>query len=95
MNKSEFIDAVAAAHPSLSRAELARVLQTILDTLGQQIQRGRSVQLTGFGTFSTTRHKARTGRNPKTGEPVRIPANTLPKFTAGAKLKALVATNKK
>jgi nucleoid DNA-binding protein len=65
------------------------------DTLGREMKRGGSVQITGFGTFSTVKRKARQGRNPKTGEAIRIAASTLPKYSAGATLKALVATKKK
>lgn len=95
MNKTEFIDAIAAAHESLPRTEVARVIETALDTLGREMKRGGAVQITGFGTFSTAKRKAREGRNPKTGEAIKIPAMTLPKFSAGSSLKALVATKKK
>ncbi len=95
MNKTEFIDTIATAHETLPRTEVARIIDTALDTLGKEMRRGGSVQITGFGTFSTVKRKARQGRNPKTGEAIKITARTLPKFSAGATLKALVATKKK
>jgi DNA-binding protein HU-beta len=94
MNKTEFIDAVAAAHDNLPRTEVARVIETALDTIGNEMKRGRTVQITGFGTFSTAKRKARAGRNPKTGEAINIDAMTLPKFSAGSKLKELVGKSK-
>jgi DNA-binding protein HU-beta len=95
MNKTEFIDTIAAAHETLPRTEVARIIETMLDTLGHEMKRGSAVQITGFGTFSTAKRQARDGRNPKTGEAIKIPAMTLPKFSPGAGLKALVATKKK
>jgi DNA-binding protein HU-beta len=93
MNKKDFVDSIAAQYAHLSRAEVARIVQSIIDALGTEMKRGRKVQITGFGTFGTVRRKARKGRNPKTGEALKVPAMTVPKFTAGATLKALV--NKK
>ncbi|MCK7500609.1 MAG: HU family DNA-binding protein [Comamonadaceae bacterium] len=69
----------------------ARIVGTLIDTIGNEIKRGRTVQITGFGTFSTVKRKARKGRNPKTGEPIKIAAMTLPKFSAGKALKDLVS----
>jgi len=92
MNK-EFIDSIAAQHDHLSRAEVARIVESIIDTLGTEMKKGHKVQITGFGTFATLRRKARNGRNPKTGEAIKVPATTVPKFSAGTTLKALV--NKK
>lgn len=94
MNKKEFIDAVAASHDNLSRAEVGRIVATVLDTISNEIKRGRKVQITGFGTFATTKRKARKGRNPKTGEPIKVPAMTLPKFSPGRTLKELVSKKK-
>lgn len=68
-------------------------MESIIDTLGTEMKRGRKVQITGFGTFATVRRKARMARNPKPGEAIKVPATTVPKFSAGATLKALV--NKK
>lgn len=94
MNKSDLIDTVAASHPNVSRAEVGRILATIIDTIGTEMKRGRKVQITGFGTFSTSKRKARKGRNPKTGEPIKVAAMTLPKFSAGKSLKDLVGKKK-
>lgn len=94
MNKKEFVDSIAAHYEHLSRAEVGRIVESILDTLATEMKRGRKVQITGFGTFGTVKRKARRGRNPRTGEAVKIAAATLPKFTPGATLKALVGKKK-
>ncbi len=94
MNKTEFIDAIAASHPNVSRAQVGRIVGTLIDAIGNEIRRGGKVQITGFGTFSTSKRKARKGRNPKTGEPIKVAAMTLPKFSAGKALKDLVAKKK-
>lgn len=94
MNKKEFIDSIAAQYKHQSRAEVARIVQSIIDTLGAEMKRGRKVQITGFGTFGTVKRKARKGRNPKTGESIKIAAATVPKFSAGASLRTLVDKKK-
>ena len=94
MNKTEFIDAIAASHPNVSRAQVGRIVGPLIDAIGNEIRRGGKVQITGFGTFSTSKRKARKGRNPKTGEPIKVAAMTLPKFSAGKALKDLVAKKK-
>lgn len=94
MNKKEFVDSIAANYEHLSRAEVGRIVETILETLTTEMRRGRKVQITGFGTFGTVKRKARKGRNPRTGEVVKVAASTVPKFTAGATLKAVVGKKK-
>ncbi len=94
MNKKEFVDSIAANYEHLSRAEVGRIVETILETLTTEMKRGRKVQITGFGTFGTVKRKARKGRNPRTGEAVKVAAATVPKFTAGATLKAVVGKKK-
>jgi DNA-binding protein HU-beta len=87
MNKQELLEKVSDL-ADLSKAEAQRALDAILHTIKQAIAKGESVGLIGFGTFKSTKRKARTGKNPKTGAPLKIPAMTVPKFSAGAALKA-------
>ena len=69
-------------------------MKSIIDTLGSEMTKGHKVQISGFGTFATLRRNARRERNPKTGEAIMVPAMTVPKFSAGATLKALVNKNR-
>jgi DNA-binding protein HU-beta len=74
----------------LSKAEAGRVVATILDAIVTTVKKGGTVSLTGFGTFKQTSRAARTGRNPATGDKIKIAAVKLPKFSAGASFKAAV-----
>lgn len=89
-NKSELVE-VVAAKADLSKAAAGRAVDAILDTITQALKRGEAVQLTGFGTFESRQRKARTGRNPQTGEEIQIPARTVPAFRAGKQLKDALA----
>jgi DNA-binding protein HU-beta len=74
MNKSELIDAVAG-RTELSKTECARVLDAVIESLTDALCRGDAVTLVGFGSFHVKNRKARTGRNPKTGAIISIPAS--------------------
>ena len=89
MNRADLIEAVAQ-ETELSKAAAGRVLDVLIDTIQKSVKNGDPVQLVGFGTFKSTKRAARTGKNPRTGEAVNIPAATVPKFVAGAKFKAVV-----
>lgn len=89
MNKAELIDLLATEH-ELSKAEAGRVLGTVLDTIVTTVKKGGAVTLPGFGSFKQTSRAARTGRNPATGDTIKIAAAKLPKFSAGAAFKAAV-----
>lgn len=89
MNKAELVARVAR-DTGLTKADVLRVLDGVLDAVGRSLRRGGQVKLVGFGTFHVSRHRARTGHNPRTQEPMRISARKLPKFTAGKDLKKLV-----
>ena len=65
-------------HLNLSRGEIVRILGTLIDIIGNEIKRGRKVQISGLGTFSTAKRKAHKGTNPKTGEPIKIAAMRCP-----------------
>lgn len=90
MNKSELIDAIAA-EAGISKADAAKTLDAFVNTITHAVAGGDSVALIGFGTFKASARAARTGKNPKTGEPLEIAATTVPKFTPGATFKAAVA----
>ena len=90
MNKSELIDAVAK-ESGASRAETARVVEGFTTVVGKALKKGDDVALTGFGRFSVVKRGARKGRNPQTGETLKIKASKSPKFTAGSGLKSTVA----
>ncbi len=89
MNKSELIDAVAAA-ADLSKAAAGRALDAMVDSVTDALKEGDQVVLVGFGTFSVKERAARTGRNPQTGEPIEIAAAKVPSFKAGKALKDAV-----
>ena len=71
----------------ISKAAASRSVDTVLDAITAALKDGNSVTLVGFGTFSTRRREARTGRNPRTGEPIQIGASNLAVFKAGKALK--------
>jgi DNA-binding protein HU-beta len=86
MNKAEMIDAVADA-ADISKAAATRALDGALNTIAKALKKGESVTLVGFGTFSVRKRKARTGRNPRTGEIINIKATKVPGFKPGKALK--------
>ncbi|HWI85993.1 MAG TPA: HU family DNA-binding protein [Sphingomonas sp.] len=86
MNKQELI-AVVAEQTGMARADTARAIEALLDTITGQLRKGGEVRLVGFGNFSVSRRKASTGRNPRTGEPMNIKATSQPKFRPGKVLK--------
>ena len=89
MNKSELVETVAS-DAELSKADAARAVDSLVGTVEQTLRRGEDVSITGFGKFSVGNRAARTGRNPQTGETVRIKASKTPRFSAGASLKQAV-----
>jgi DNA-binding protein HU-beta len=89
MNKQDLIAAVADS-ASVTKAEAGKVIESVFDTITGTLKKGDEVRLVGFGTFSVTKRKASTGRNPRTGEPMKIKASAQPKFKAGKSLKDAV-----
>ncbi|MBA2659184.1 MAG: HU family DNA-binding protein [Nitrosospira sp.] len=89
MNKNEFIEAMAAKTDS-SKADAARAVAALTEVISDTLQKGESIALIGFGTFEVRSRAARTGRNPKTGEELKIAASRIPAFKPGAALKAAV-----
>ncbi|MFH0796958.1 MAG: HU family DNA-binding protein [Candidatus Omnitrophota bacterium] len=88
MNKSELIEAVGKA--VCSKKEAAAAVDAVLNAVKGELKKGKAVTLVGFGTFKVSRRKARTGRNPRTGKTINIPAKKVPVFKAGSALKSAV-----
>ncbi|HEB75682.1 MAG TPA: HU family DNA-binding protein [Nitrospirae bacterium] len=86
MTKSDLIDKVAS-DAGLSKADASRALDAVLDNIKKSLKKNQKVTLVGFGTFSVTKRKARKGRNPRTGEEIKIAAAKVPKFIPGKGLK--------
>jgi DNA-binding protein HU-beta len=89
MNKQELISAVAES-AGLTRNDAGKAVESVFDSISGALKKGDEVRLVGFGTFSVSKRKASTGRNPRTGEPMSISASTQPKFKAGKGLKDAV-----
>ena len=89
MTKAELISAVAR-EAKITKTAAAQAIDSITDTITKDLKKGGRITLTGFGTFSVANRKARTGRNPRTGEKIRILASKTPKFKAGTALKEAV-----
>lgn len=87
--KTEFVDQVAE-RAGLSKRDAASAVDAVLETIEGALRRGGEVSFSGFGKFSVSQRSAREGRNPATGERIRITASRVPKFTAGATLKKAV-----
>lgn len=86
MNKNELVAAVSAS-TGLSKADAAKAVDGVFDTITDALKQNEEVRLVGFGTFSVAQRAATKGRNPQTGAPMDIPASIQPKFKAGKGLK--------
>jgi DNA-binding protein HU-beta len=89
MNKTELIEAVAAA-AGLTKTDSDKAVNALIETIQATVKGAEKVTIPGFGTFSVSDRKARTGRNPQTGAAIKIAASKAPKFTAGSGFKAAV-----
>ena len=89
MNKTELIAAIAD-QADLSKKDAEAALNAFTGTIGKALKKGDKVQLVGFGTFEVSKRSARKGRNPQTGETIKIKASKTPKFKAGKALKDMV-----
>jgi DNA-binding protein HU-beta len=89
MNKTEFISAVAEKS-GLSKTDAKKAIEAFVDTVSEELKKGGKVALLGFGSFTIAEKSARKGVNPKTKEPIDIPARKAVKFKAGAELSDLV-----
>jgi len=86
MNKSELISAIAK-HADLTKVQAAKAINSYHEIVKNEIKEGNSVGVVGFGTFSSSERKARTGRNPQTGAALKIKAARVPKFRPGKALR--------
>ena len=82
MNKKELIDRVSQV-TSMSKDDVTTAVEATFDSIVTTLKEGGSVRIVGFGNFEVSQRKASTGRNPRTGEPMDIPASNVPKFKAG------------
>ncbi len=89
MNKSELIDAVAES-ADLSKAAAGRAVDALVNSITGALKAGDQITLVGFGTFMVKERAARSGRNPRTGETIKISASSMPVFKAGKALKDAV-----
>ena len=89
MNKAELVARVAK-DSRLTKADATRAIDAVIDNVTRSLKKGEKVTLVGFGTFLVSRRRARGGRNPRTGAPIKIAARRVPKFTAGKELKELI-----
>ena len=85
MNKGDLVDSIAKG-TGLTKAAASNALDATLDSITKSLKKGDKVTLPGFGTFSTSKRSARTGRNPQTGKEIKIAAKTVAKFKPGKKL---------
>lgn len=89
MNRIELVEKIAAAH-NVSKAEAARIVETVTGSIVAAVKKGDPVQLIGFGTFKQVARAARTGFNPQAGAKIKIAAQKVPKFVPGAAFKAAI-----
>ncbi len=89
MNKADIIEKVTE-EAKISKAAAVKAFEAIIGSIMQAVRKGDKVTIVGFGTFSVSPRKARKGRNPRTGQEIKIAAKKVPRFTAGAALKAAV-----
>ena len=87
MTKSELVQKLAARNPHLYLRDVERIVDTFFDEISDALVRGDRIELRGFGAFSVKHREQRTGRNPRTGEQVDVPAKRLPFFKTGKALR--------
>lgn len=90
MNKGDLIEKIAA-DASLTKSQASAAFDSVVSSVTGALKKGHKVTIVGFGTFSVSKRKARTGRNPQTGAPIKIAAKKVPKFAPGSELKKAVA----
>ena len=90
MTKSELIEALARKQPQLAYRDIELAVKTILEYMSASLSSGERIEIRGFGSFSLHFRPARSGRNPKSGEPVSLPAKYVPHFKPGKELRERV-----
>jgi len=89
MNKGDLIEYVAK-DVKITKVQATKAIDSLVDHITKTLKKGERTSLVGFGTFSISRRKARVGRNPQTGAPIKIPARRVVKFTSGKVLKGVI-----
>ncbi|SDF28263.1 MULTISPECIES: integration host factor subunit beta [Thalassobaculum] len=87
MTKSELIARLAEANPHLFQRDIERIVSTVFEEIAEALARGDRVELRGFGAFSVKQREARVGRNPRTGESVKVDSKSVPFFKTGKLLR--------
>src|SRR5215468_8258319 len=95
MTKSDLIERVAVKVPHISKKDTETVVNTIFDCMTESLRKGDRIEIRGFGSFQVKVREAREGRNPKTGEEVKIPAKRTPFFKVGKELKERIEAKRK
>ncbi|MCX8058821.1 MAG: HU family DNA-binding protein [Spirochaetes bacterium] len=90
MNKADLIAAIKKKADAPSKKIVEDVINAFIDVVKGELKKKGTVQLVGFGTFKVVERKAREGRNPKTGQKIKIPATKVPKFVPGKDLREIV-----
>ena len=93
MIRSELVQRLSAENPELRPTEIEAVVDTFFETIIAQLAKGGRVELRGFGAFSTREREARSGRNPRTGDSVSVPAKKVPYFKAGKEMREQLNAN--
>ena len=93
MTKSELIERLCLRYPQLRSQDVEETVKLIIEKICQSLEKGDRVEIRGFGSFSLHYREARTGRNPKTGESVEVPAKSIPYSRAGKELRERVDEN--
>lgn len=93
MTKSELIERLSMRYSSLRAQDVEEAVKLMIEKICQSLEKGDRVEIRGFGSFSLHYRDARTGRNPKTGESVKVPAKSIPYFRAGKELRERVDAN--
>jgi len=94
LNKQNLVDAIVK-EVDIKKVDAEKALKATIAAISKELKKGGTVTLIGFGTFSVLKRKARKGKNPRTGEALKIPARKVPKFKPGKDLRELVAGKKK
>ena len=87
MTKSELIDVISEKLPTLSKKDVSDAVNKVFDAMTEALSRNDRIEIRGFGSFTVKHRQSRDGRNPKTGEPVKVPEKRIPFFTVGKELR--------
>jgi len=94
MTRSELIEAVASKAANFTKKDVEMIISTLFQSIAESLSKGDKIEIRGFGSFKVKKRNARSGRNPKSGEGIRVDAKKVPFFKAGKELKERVNTSK-